>query len=72
MIRKGDAVGQVVYVLAKLGYPRPQIERVVKELRNTFNLKCTGRVFDMNLTSGRADRKHLLPTVDSRDHPESR
>ncbi|MBA4493671.1 hypothetical protein ACFO25_04670 [Paenactinomyces guangxiensis] len=62
-IKKEDMVGKVVYVLAKLGYSRPEISKVTKELRNVLNLKCTGRIFDENLITGRVDRKNLLPTI---------
>ncbi|MBA4496430.1 hypothetical protein ACFO25_16870 [Paenactinomyces guangxiensis] len=68
MIKKGDAVGAMIYVLAKLGYSRPEIEKVNRELQNAFNLKCSGRVFDMNLTNGRVDRKNLLPTITKQDN----
>ncbi|MFC4544741.1 hypothetical protein ACFO25_00025 [Paenactinomyces guangxiensis] len=40
MKQKDDLVGQVIYVLAKLGYSRPEIEKVTKELRNIFQVKC--------------------------------
>ncbi|MBA4493375.1 hypothetical protein ACFO25_13045 [Paenactinomyces guangxiensis] len=62
-IKKGQAVGYVVYTMAKLGYSRLQIEEVTRELKNCFNMKCRNYVFDSNLTAGRTDRKNLLPTI---------
>ncbi|MBA4493092.1 hypothetical protein ACFO25_07590 [Paenactinomyces guangxiensis] len=71
MIKKEDATAAMIYVLAKLGYSRPEIEKVNKELRNTFNLKCSDRVFDTNLTNGRVDRKNLLPTITKQSNHDS-
>ncbi|MBA4493230.1 hypothetical protein ACFO25_06865 [Paenactinomyces guangxiensis] len=62
-IKKGEAVGFVVYAMAKLGYSRLQIEEITRELRNCFNIKCRNDVFDSSLTAGRTDRKNLLPTI---------
>lgn len=66
-ISEDDAVSNVVYVLAKLGYPRHKIAEVTKELKKTFNLKCNTRSFDANLKNGRIDRKHFLPTLSTKN-----
>ncbi|SEN39973.1 hypothetical protein [Lihuaxuella thermophila] len=63
LIKKSDAVGYVVYAMAKLGYKRPEIERVIKELRNTFNFRYSGSIVDANLTNGRIARREWLPTI---------
>jgi hypothetical protein len=50
--------------MAKLGYARPQIEAVMKELKKTFQIKCRSVTFDSNLIAGRVERKNMLPTID--------
>ncbi|MBH8593466.1 hypothetical protein ACFO25_00605 [Paenactinomyces guangxiensis] len=62
-IKKSEAVSRIIYVLAKLGYPRHKIEEVTRELRNTFKLKCNSYTFETSLVTGRTDRNHLLPTI---------
>ncbi|MBA4496324.1 hypothetical protein ACFO25_06245 [Paenactinomyces guangxiensis] len=71
-IKKGEAVGFVVYVMAKLGYSRLQIEEVTRELRSCFNMKCRNYVFDSNLTAGRTDRINLLPTIAEQNNKKDR
>lgn len=63
-ITKSKAVSSIVYVLAKLGYPRHKIEEVTKELRQMFDLKCNAGTFETSLITGRTDRKNRLPTLD--------
>jgi hypothetical protein len=63
MIRKEDAVGQVVYVLAKLGYSRPQIKKVMDELRLLFEMRCSGSMFEQQRLYGEWARKSMLPTI---------
>ncbi|MBA4493812.1 hypothetical protein ACFO25_15105 [Paenactinomyces guangxiensis] len=64
-LTQSELTGQVVYVMAKLGYSRLQIEEVFRELRHAFNVTCKSYVFDASLTAGRVDRKNLLPTIDT-------
>ncbi|SEN48601.1 hypothetical protein [Lihuaxuella thermophila] len=66
-ITGGQAVSYVVYTLAKLGYPREKIVEIVKELINTFELKCDVFTSNAGLKGGREDRKHLLPTISNRE-----
>lgn len=70
ILKKGEAVGFVVYAMAKLGYSRLQIEELVRELRSSFNMKCRSFIFDANLTAGRIDRKKLIPKINSQDNHE--
>lgn len=63
-IKKSEAVSCMVYVLARLGYPRYKIEEVTRELKKTFDLKCNSYTFETRLVTGRVERKNLLPTID--------
>lgn len=65
-IRKEDAVGQVVYVLAKLGYSRPQIKKVMDELRLLFEMRCSGNMFEQHRLYGEWARKSMLPSITKR------
>ncbi|SEM99521.1 hypothetical protein [Lihuaxuella thermophila] len=61
-IKKDEAVGCFVRVLAKLGDSRKKIEEVVKQLAGSFDLNCSEETFDINFVAGKVERKTLLPT----------
>ncbi|TCS95458.1 hypothetical protein [Hazenella coriacea] len=64
-MKKGEVAGSMIYVLAKLGYSRSEVEKITQELRRLFDLSCNRHSFETSLDAGRVERRNMLPTVDS-------
>lgn len=64
LIKEEEAVRSMIYVLAKLGYPRSEVEMVTDELKRLFDLSCSPDSFEGSLAKGKVERRNLLPTID--------